>query len=111
MGPSEEFEAVADVADVPENGVLGTRKTNGERICLVNVGGRITALSDVCSHQDFPLSEGTVLPTGELECVWHGARFDPATGAARQLPACDPVPVYEVRIEDGRVLVGPRRRG
>jgi 3-phenylpropionate/trans-cinnamate dioxygenase ferredoxin component len=109
MASRDEFEALADVADVPENGVLGARKANGERICLVNVGGRITALSDLCSHQDFPLSEGNVLPGGELECVWHGARFDPATGAARQLPARDPVPTYDVRIEDGRVLVGPRR--
>ena len=111
MASSEDFEVLADVDDVPENGVHGVRKANGERICLVNVGGRITALHDVCSHQDFPLSEGHVLPTGELECVWHGARFDPCTGAARQLPACEPVPVYEVRVEGGRVLVGPKRRG
>ena len=111
MASSEEFEALADVADIPENGVLGVRKSTGERICLVNVGGRICALSDICSHQDFPLSEGYVLPTGELECVWHGARFDPCTGEARLLPARDPVPAYEVTIEQGRVFVGPRRGG
>ena len=109
MASTEDFEALADVGDIPENGVLGVRKSTGERICLVNVGGRICALSDICSHQDFPLSEGHVLPTGELECVWHGARFDPCTGEARQLPARDPVPTHEVTIEDGRVFVGPRR--
>lgn len=111
MAFSEEFEALADLADIPENGVLGVRKANGDRVCLVHAGGRICALSDVCSHQDFPLSEGHVLPGGELECVWHGARFDPCTGAALQLPARDPVAVYEVRVENGRVLVGPRRGG
>ena len=111
MPRSENFEALAAVTDIPENGVLGVRKSNGERVCLVNAGGRICALSDICSHQDFPLSEGHVLPGGELECVWHGARFDPCTGAALQLPAREPVPVYEVRVEEGQVLVGPRRGG
>ena len=108
MESSEEFEALADLAELPEGGVLGVRKANGDRICLVNVRGRVCALHDVCSHQDFPLSEGQLLPNGELECVWHGARFDPCTGIARQLPARDPVPVYEVRIENGKVLVGRR---
>ena len=111
MTSSDDFEAVADVADIPEQGVLGVRRASGDRLCLVNVGGRICALNDVCSHQDFPLSEGHLLPSGELECIWHGARFDPCTGAARQLPAREPVPVYDVRIEGGKVLVGRRPIG
>ena len=109
MASHEEFEVVARVQDVPENGLLGVRKSTGEYICLVNHGGRITALSDLCSHQDFLLSEGNVLPGGLVECVWHGARFDACTGEARRLPATDPVPVYAVLIEDGQVLVGPRQ--
>ena len=110
MASDAEFEALARVGDIPEDGLLGVRRSTGERICLVKQGGRITALSDLCSHQDFLLSEGNVLPGGLVECIWHGARFDACTGEARRLPATDPVPVHEVRIEGELVLVGPRRR-
>ncbi|HUF28512.1 MAG TPA: Rieske 2Fe-2S domain-containing protein [Gemmatimonadaceae bacterium] len=105
MVDADYFEPLARVEDIPESGLLGVRLGTGERICLVNADGRITALADRCSHQDFPLSEGYVLPGGLVECVWHGARFDAGTGAACHLPATDPVAVYDVRVENGVVMV------
>ena len=45
---------------------------------------------------------------GTLECIWHGARFDCATGRVCRGPAEDPLPVFAVRIEGDRVLVGPK---
>ncbi len=108
MVSGRDFEPLARVDEIPDNGLLGVRKSTGERICLVRTGDRITALSDICSHQDFPLSEGNVLPGGQVECVWHGARFDASTGEACHPPAIDPVPVYTVRIDGDTVLVGPR---
>ncbi len=53
------------------------------------------------------MSLGDVLADGTIQCAWHGARFDSATGAVRQGPATDPLPVFTVKIEDGMVLVGP----
>ena len=50
---------------------------------------------------------GDVLPDGTIQCAWHGARFDCATGEVRQGPATDPLPVFEVRIDGDDVLVGP----
>jgi nitrite reductase/ring-hydroxylating ferredoxin subunit len=44
-----------------------------------------------------------------VECVWHGARFDCLSGAVNKGPAVDPVPMYDVRVEAGKILVGPRR--
>ena len=52
------------------------------------------------------MSLGDVLPDGTIQCAWHGARFDCATGEVRQIPASEPLPVYQVRIEKGQVLVG-----
>lgn len=40
-------------------------------------GGVVSALSDRCPHRNVPLSMGTVRG-GELECAYHGWRFDPA---------------------------------
>jgi nitrite reductase/ring-hydroxylating ferredoxin subunit len=102
-----DFEYLADVADLPDGTLLGVTRTNGEEICLFNFRGTIGAVGNVCTHAEFLLSDGTLRNDGSLECVWHGARFDCCTGRVCRGPAEDPVQVYLVRIEDGRVLVGP----
>lgn len=102
------FEAVAAIDEVPDEGTFGVMTATGEPVCLIRHAGRITAVSDNCTHQDFALSLGDVLPDGTIQCAWHGARFDCASGAVRQGPASDPLPVYSVRIENGMVMVGPQ---
>ena len=99
------FVDVARLDDIPDHGVLGVEAA-GMRVCLVRRGDRVTAMKDECPHQAFPLSAGEVLPDGTLQCTWHGARFDCGSGAVVEGPATDPVPVYAVRVEGGRVLVG-----
>ena len=105
-----EFEFLAEVDEVPEGGLLRVERSDGEAICLANVGGEILAVSDTCTHQDFPMSSGALLPDGTIECAWHGARFDCRTGAVRFPPADEPLPVYDVRVADGKIYVGPRMR-
>lgn len=103
---ADEFVDVAGYDDVPEMGVLGVEGPGGKAICLVRFAGRISAFADECTHQAFPLSAGDVRSDGSLECVWHGARFDCLTGAVRREPALDPLTVYRVRVDAGRVFVG-----
>lgn len=105
----QELETVADVADVPEGTLLGVRTAAGEEICVFNFRGRIGAVHNVCTHAEFPLSDGTLTNDGMIECVWHGARYSCLTGEVRRGPAIDPVGVYETRVEDGRVRVGGRK--
>ena len=109
-GGTGEFEPVAAVSDVPEGGIVQRILAGGEAICLVNHEGRISALSDICTHQHFSMSQGDLLHDGTLQCAWHGARYDCRTGAVKQIPATSPLPVYEVRLEGGMILVGPRAR-
>ena len=71
---------------------------------LANVDGDIYALEDRCSHQDYPLSAGE-LEDDELECPFHGARFDVRTGRAIQLPAITPVKSFQVEVRDGEVFI------
>jgi 3-phenylpropionate/trans-cinnamate dioxygenase ferredoxin subunit len=103
-----EFESLANVSDLPEGGLLGVERSDGTEICLFNYRGAIGAVGNVCTHAEFLLSDGTLRTDGTLECVWHGARFDCRTGRVCRGPAEDPVPVFPVRIDNGRVLVGPR---
>jgi nitrite reductase/ring-hydroxylating ferredoxin subunit len=77
----------------------------GERpIALVRSGGKFYALDDVCTHQFARLSEGYV-EDGCIECPLHQGRFDLATGAATAAPASEPVRVYPVKTENGKVYV------
>ena len=110
MSETAEFEAVADVAEVEEGTLLGVRTSRGEEICLFNYRGQIGAVHNVCTHAEFPLSDGTLDRDGTIECVWHGARYSCLTGEVTRGPAVDPVAVYEVRVVDGQIQVA-RGRG
>ena len=102
------FEDVARTSDVPEGHMLGVTLADGAEVCLFNVRGEIGAVGNHCTHAEFLISDGFLHSDGTLECAWHGARFDCRTGAVRQPPADTPLPVYQVRVEGERVLVGPR---
>jgi Ferredoxin subunits of nitrite reductase and ring-hydroxylating dioxygenases len=105
---SEGFEPVASVSEVPDGSIIQRILSSGEAVCLVNHKGTISALSDICTHQHFPMSQGDLLHDGTVQCAWHGARYDCRTGEVKQVPATSPLPVFEVRLDGDTVLVGPR---
>lgn len=94
---------VASVGDVPADQLLPVN-TDAGPVVLASVDGVIYALEDRCSHQDYPLSAGD-LEDGQLECAFHGARFDVRTGRATQLPAVTPVRTFDVEVRDGGVYL------
>jgi nitrite reductase/ring-hydroxylating ferredoxin subunit len=99
---------VAEASALPQGELLGVTLPDGTEVCLYNDRGTIGALGGTCTHGQFAMSDGVLIGDGTIECVWHGARFDCRTGAVRRAPACEPLPVYQVRVEDGRILVGRR---
>ncbi len=104
------FEQLARLDDLLENIPVSVTRSNGEKVCLVRTQGEVAAVSNLCTHQEFDMALGDAPGDGTIECAWHGARFDIRTGEVLQGPATDPLPVYEVIVQDGAVLVGPRRR-
>lgn len=96
---------VCSLSDIPPDGLLGVTLADGTPVCLVRHEGTVHALHDRCPHAEFSLSSGELLPDGTVQCLWHGARFDAATGVVRQGPATDDVATYAVRVEAGRVFV------
>ena len=103
--PDEGYVRVARAPDVTPGVPLAVATPDGAALVLVRVDGAICALADQCTHREFPLSAGEVLPDGTIECPWHGARFDCRTGAVRNGPARDAVAVRETRLVDGDVWV------
>jgi 3-phenylpropionate/trans-cinnamate dioxygenase ferredoxin subunit len=77
-----------------------------ERICLVRIGDDFYAIGDTCSHEDYSLAEGEVFEDElSIECWRHGSAFSLKTGDPNTLPATQPVPVYDVVVEGGDVVV------
>jgi 3-phenylpropionate/trans-cinnamate dioxygenase ferredoxin subunit len=97
------YQLVARVSEIPE-GEARVYEVGLESIALCNVGGKIYAIENVCTHDDGPLGEG-VLDGCLIECPRHGARFDVSTGGAVRMPAATPVRTFAVRIEGGDVYV------
>lgn len=100
-----EFVKVALVDDVPP-GTARAVVVDGRRIALFNVGGTMYAIDDTCTHEEASLAAGAVY--GEIvACPKHGSRFHLSTGRVLSLPAVIPVNTYQVKVEDGQVLVLP----
>ena len=78
-------------------------------IAVVRIGDDIYAIGDTCSHANISLSQGWIDEADcTIECIQHGATFDLRSGEPRTLPATQPVPIYEVAVVDGWiVLVDP----
>ena len=98
-----EWVKAAELGSCPPGNHLGVQIA-GVPIVIANVDGDLYALHDVCSHQEFPLSDGEMEGT-EIECIYHGATFDVCTGKATGLPAIAPVKTYEVEVRDGDIFV------
>ena len=89
------------------------RKANQMTLDVADVADRILAMGQkrlVVTGgeplmQGGPLGEGQVID-GCVTCPWHGYQFDAGTGCSPP-PFTDRVRTYDVRIENGRVLVNP----
>jgi len=87
-------------------GTAASFEIDGHRIAVVRIGDDFYALGDRCSHADYSLSEGDVWEDElEIECPKHGSTFSLTTGEPRTLPATQPVPVYEIRVDGNDVSV------
>lgn len=93
------------VSDIPENRALIVF-LSGERVAVFKYEGKISAVSNVCQHQNGPLGEGKIID-GCITCPWHGYQYQPDTGASPP-PFTEKVPTFNVRVKGGRVLVHPK---
>ncbi len=80
---------------------------DGVPIAVVkDASGEVFAIGDTCTHGDISLAEGFV-EDDTLECWAHGSKFSLRSGKPLTLPAYEPVPVYQVEVSGGDVLIDP----
>jgi sulfoxide reductase heme-binding subunit YedZ len=96
---------VCAVDDIPDTRAV-MACVSGERVAVFRNGDRLSAVSNVCQHQNGPLGEGKIVNSC-IVCPWHGYEYLPETGASPP-PFTEKIPTFRVRLERGRVLVDPR---
>ncbi len=96
------FVDVCDVAALPEKRAL-IFNIAGERVAVFKYDGKISAVSNVCQHQNGPLGEGRIID-GCITCPWHGYQYLPDSGASPP-PFSEKIPTFNVKLRKGRVLV------
>jgi nitrite reductase/ring-hydroxylating ferredoxin subunit/DMSO/TMAO reductase YedYZ heme-binding membrane subunit len=99
------FVDVCSVAEIPEKRAY-VACLAGERVAVFRYDGRISAISNVCQHQNGPLGEGRIV-NGCVVCPWHGYEYRPDSGAS-PAPFTEKVPTFDVCVSAGRVLVNPQ---
>lgn len=99
-----EFVAIGPATDL-ENGERLFVEIDNLPIVVFNIGEKIFAIGDVCSHDDGPVGDGEIVDH-EITCPRHGATFDIRTGKALTLPAVVDIPSYPVRIVEGQIEIG-----
>src|SRR6266403_4544530 len=102
---NDDFVDACAVAEIPENRARIVC-LSGERVAIFKYDGKISAVSNVCQHQNGPLGEGKIV-FGCITCPWHGYQYQPDTGASPP-PFMEKVPTFNVRVRSGRVLVHPK---
>ena len=64
---------------------------------LTTDGEKLSAVSNVCAHQNGPLGEGRIVD-GFVTCPWHGFQYRPEDGCA-PAPFTEKIATYQLRLE------------
>jgi 3-phenylpropionate/trans-cinnamate dioxygenase ferredoxin subunit len=99
------------------NGTMRAVSAGGRKILLARVGDKYYAVDGRCPHMKGDLSQGKLEGT-VVTCPLHGSQFDISNGqvvrwlrgglmskVSRALKMSKDLMVYNVKVEDGRVLV------
>ena len=106
LGPAADgFVNACAVTEIPEK-CATVVSLNNERVAIFKYDGKISAISNVCRHQNGPLGEGKIID-GCVTCPWHGFQYLPENGASPP-PFTERVSTFQTKIIDGRVWIDPR---
>lgn len=91
---------------VPEGRAVVVRPPGGEAVAIFRHEGRLSAVSNLCAHQNGPLGEGRIVD-GCITCPWHGFQYRPEDGCAPP-PFTERLATYRLRLEGPMLWLDPR---
>lgn len=96
--------AICKTAEVSPGSVKRIEVDGLPPLAVYNVGGAFYVTDDTCTHGKASLAEGYV-EGKEIECPWHGGRFDIATGQPTCLPAMEAIATYAVSVVGDEICI------
>ncbi len=78
---------------------------DSENIAIFRYDNKVSAVSNICKHQNGPLGEGKIVD-GCITCPWHGYQYYPHNGQSPP-PFSEQIATYQVKIVEQVVYVHP----
>jgi len=103
--PEEPWIVVGNLSEIAEGRAIIGASPGGERIAVFRSKGGLSAVSNICSHQNGPIGEGKVV-LGFITCPWHGYQYRPEDGCSPP-PFRERIRKYRIRLQGSEVLVDP----
>ena len=98
---------IAGPVDGMEDGAgMVVHLADAEPVAIFRHDGRLSAVTNLCAHQNGPLGEGRVID-GCITCPWHGFQYRLVDGCAPP-PFTEKLATYRLRVTDGMILLDPR---
>jgi len=91
--------------DEIENDKAKMVNVNNERIAIFKYDGKLSAVHNVCKHQNGPLGEGKIV-NGCITCPWHGYQYNPQDGCS-PAPFTEKVCTYQLKLKNDLIYVNP----
>lgn len=99
---------IGHISEIPPGQMKGY-VVNENRIAVVNIDGKLFAISSYCTHAGGPLEKGR-LDGSVVTCPWHGSRFDVTNGKVVGGPASSPESTYPVKVEGEDIMIEVKAR-
>jgi cytochrome b6-f complex iron-sulfur subunit len=102
---SEGFTAIADLADLQPDTAIEAMGPGKKPIAITGDAKKvesIVAVNPTCTHNGCTVKWNA--QKKEYVCPCHGSDFA-ASGTVNEGPASKPLPTYEVRVENGKIMV------
>ncbi|MCR9285917.1 MAG: ferric reductase-like transmembrane domain-containing protein [Bacteroidetes bacterium] len=102
---ADDFVEVCDVNEIDENRAK-VILVGDENIAIFKYEGKLSAVHNVCKHQNGPLGEGKIVD-GCITCPWHGYQYLPENGQSPP-PFKEKVCTYDLKVVGSKVFVNPK---
>ncbi len=103
---SAEWIEVGKWQTIKNNRAITVEVGNDERVAVFRFDQtKLSAVSNVCQHQNGPLGEGKVID-GCITCPWHGYQYRPEDGCSPP-PFTEKIETYHLKLQGDTVYLDP----
>ena len=95
--------SVGDPKRIPDQKAIIVSLKNDERVAIYRNGEKLSAISNVCAHQNGPLGEGKIV-FGCVTCPWHGYQYNVEDGRA-PAPFTEKISTYKLKLSEGELYL------